>query len=123
LPPLAADAMPASRALVVHVDIAPALREALPADAAVFVLAREPGGAPMPVAAKRIALSDLPATVTLSDADSPMPTRKLSQLPRVEVLARASRGGTANVQAGDLESKVLETASSGRVDLLIDSTR
>lgn len=123
LPALAADEAPTAAALLVKLDIAPALREGLPADAAVFVLAREPGGMPMPVAAKRIALSDLPATVRLSDADSPMPTRRLSQLPRVEVLARVSRSGVANAQAGDLESKAVETASSGAVELTIDHAR
>ncbi|HEY4583961.1 MAG TPA: cytochrome C biogenesis protein, partial [Lysobacter sp.] len=123
LPALPADAVPAAPALVVKLDIVPELRTGLPADAAVFVLAREPGGTPMPVAARRLALSDLPATVALSDGDSPMPTRKLSQLARVEVLARVSRTGAANAQPGDLESKAIESASRGEVALTIDHAR
>ena len=43
--------------------------------------------------------------------------------PRVEVLARVSRTGVANAQAGDLESKPVETASSGEVELMIDHAR
>ncbi|WP_238382791.1 tetratricopeptide repeat protein [Cognatilysobacter segetis] len=121
LPPL--PAAPAARMLSVVVDIDPALRRTLPADAAVFVIAREPGGAPMPVAAKRITLADLPATLTLSDADSPMPTRRLSQLAKVEVLARVSRSGTANATPGDLESAAQVVASDGRAKLAIDHAR
>jgi cytochrome c-type biogenesis protein CcmH len=123
LPPLPADAAPAARVLTVDVDIAPALRTGLPDDAAVFVLAREPGGPPMPVAAKRLRLSDLPATITLGDADSPMPTRRLSQLQDVEVLARVSRGGTANAAAGDPESEARLVKSDGRVKVTIDHAR
>jgi cytochrome c-type biogenesis protein CcmH len=123
LAPLPADAIPAARALTIDVDIAPALRRALPADAAVFVIAREPGGMPMPVAAKRLALGDLPTRVTLTDADSPMPTRRLSQLARVEVLARVSRAGVANAAAGDPESATRVVASDGNITLTIDHAR
>jgi cytochrome c-type biogenesis protein CcmH len=123
LAPLPADAVPAARALTIEVDVAPALRQGLPADAAVFVLAREPGGMPMPVAAKRLRLADLPAKVTLTDADSPMPTRRLSQLPKVEVLARISRTGVANAAPGDPESPARVVESNGRAALTIDHVR
>lgn len=120
LPPLPDSALPKARVLTVRVDIAPALRSGLPADAAVFVLAREPGGMPMPVAAKRLTLGDLPTTVTLSDADSPMPTRRLWQLPKVEVVARVSRSGVANAQAGDLESAPAQVASDAKTTVTIN---
>ncbi|WP_407909539.1 tetratricopeptide repeat protein [Lysobacter claricitrinus] len=123
LPPLPESAIPKARTLTVRVDIAPALRQGLPSDAAVFVLAREPGGMPMPVAAKRLALADLPATVVLSDADSPMPTRRLSQLPQVEIVARVSRTGVANAQTGDLESPAMQVASDAKTALTIDHAR
>ena len=123
LPPLPADAASVERGLMVSVDIDPALRRTLPPSAAVFVLAREPGGAPMPVAARRIALSSLPARVRLSDGDSPMPTRRLSQLTQVEVLARASATGVANAQPGDLESEPVVSDVDGGVQLLIDRVR
>lgn len=75
-----------------------------PQGAALFVLARAPGGPPMPVAVRRYPLQALPATVTLGDADSPMPTQPLSAHARVEVMARLSRDGTAAHGEGDLES-------------------
>ena len=79
-------------------------RVRLRGDATVFVIARVPGGPPMPVAAQKHSLQDLPLNVTLSDADSPMPTQRLSQLKEVELIARISESGNAMRQEGDLDS-------------------
>lgn len=107
LPPLPEDAdAPAKSALVVKVVLDPdfAARVRLRGDASVFVIARAPGGPPMPVAVEKHPLSALPLTVTLDDADGPMPTAKLSALQEVEVIARISDSGNAMRQDGDLES-------------------
>ncbi|MFC6841531.1 tetratricopeptide repeat protein [Xanthomonas theicola] len=103
----AAQAAPASAtALTVTVALDPQLaaRARLRGNARVFVIARVPGGPPMPVAVQQHPLQSLPLRVTLSDADSPMPTQKLSQLKQVQVLARLSDSGNAMRQEGDLES-------------------
>ncbi len=94
LPALPADAG-AKPILDITLDATPALRKRFAGDATVYVLAREPGGAPMPVAVQKHVLSELPLHVALSDADSPMPTRRLSSLQQVEVLARISASGDA----------------------------
>ena len=111
LAPLPATATPgaapaAANALTVKVSLDPdfAERVRLRGDATVFVIARVPGGPPMPVAVERHALQDLPLAVVLDDGDSPMPTQKLSALQEVEVLARVSGSGTANRGEGDLET-------------------
>jgi len=95
-----------SGTLTVAVSLDPdfAARVRLRGDASVFVIARVPGGPPMPVAVQKHALQSLPLRVTLSDSDSPMPTQKLSQLKQVQVLARLSNSGNAMRQEGDLES-------------------
>ena len=100
--PAAADA----GALQVKVELAPgfAARVRLDGNAQVFLIARQPGGPPMPVAAERHAVAELPFTTTLDDADSPMPTMKLSQLREVELVARLSASGDAMKQDGDIES-------------------
>ncbi len=93
--------------LIVEVVLDPsfAARVRLRGDVTVFVIARAPGGPPMPVAVEKHTIADLPLTVTLDDADGPMPTAKLSALKDVEVIARISESGNAMRQDGDLESK------------------
>ncbi|HVJ39037.1 MAG TPA: tetratricopeptide repeat protein [Stenotrophomonas sp.] len=95
---------PAAGGLRVEVTLDPAVRARLPAEATVFVIARIPGGPPMPVAVEKHRLPELPLQVQLDDADSPMPTARLSALQEVEVLARISRSGNAMRQEGDIES-------------------
>lgn len=121
LPPLPEEAPPAR--VVVRVDIDPALRGRLPPATPVFVLARAPGGPPMPIAVERIRLADLPTQVELTDADSPMPTQRLSSLKRVEVLARASASGQANAGPGDLESQPAPVDVGTSTDLRISRIR
>lgn len=90
--------------LEIVVEIAPSLRDQLREGDVLFVMARQRGGPPMPVAAKRLAARNFPLSLTLGDADSLMPTLKLSQVRDVELLARVSRGGSAERAKGDLES-------------------
>ncbi len=92
-------------AITVQVTLAPALQARVAAGKdTLFVIARVPGGPPMPVAVERHPAQAAPLTVTLDDADSPMPTQKLSALGEVEVFARLSASGTAMRQEGDVES-------------------
>ena len=116
-----AAATPHALAVKVSLDPAFAERVRLRGDATVFVIARVPGGPPMPVAVERHALQDLPLQVLLDDADSPMPTQKLSSLQEVEVLARVSASGSANRGEGDLESEPVRVTlpAAQPVDLVI----
>jgi cytochrome c-type biogenesis protein CcmH len=110
LPPLPAaartNAQPgAGHALTVKVSLDPAFASRARADASVFVIARRPGGPPMPVAVEKHGLRELPLTATLDDGDGPMPMQKLSALQEVEVFARLSASGNAMRQDGDIESR------------------
>jgi cytochrome c-type biogenesis protein CcmH len=93
--------------LRVQVALAPDLasRIRLRGDASVFVIARMPGGPPMPIAVEKHSVQELPFEATLDDGDSPMPTQKLSSQREVEVVARLSASGEAMPQAGDFESQ------------------
>lgn len=75
-----------------------------PSAGTLFVFARAPGGARMPVAIARIAQPRFPATFRLDDASAMIPTRTLSHFKEVEVVARLSAGGGADPRPGDLES-------------------
>ena len=116
-----ASASASANALTVNVALDPALAGTLPADAIVFVMARAVEGPPMPVAAERHTVRDLPLVVHLDDADSPMPTLKLSEMQQVMVQARVSASGSANRGAGDLESAPVRVTlpASGPIDLVI----
>jgi cytochrome c-type biogenesis protein CcmH len=82
-----------------------------------FVYAKAASGPPMPLAAKRLKASDLPAQVTLSDSDAMMPQMAMSQFDRIIVGARISKSGNPVGQAGDLyqESQPLEHKTFGGV--------
>lgn len=107
LPPPAAGAAATGTGaalLRVRVDIAPELKSRLSGDETLFVFARQAGGPPMPVAAKRVPATAFPLVLELGDGDSPMPTLKLSQVPKVELGARVSRAGDVMAKPGDLEA-------------------
>lgn len=89
--------------LTVQVQLAPALRDKLKPGAALFVYARAEQGPPMPLAVARLDASQLPATVTLTDAMAMAPQFKLSSADKVFVGARISASGQATAQTGDLE--------------------
>lgn len=96
----------ATNALTVNVSLDPdfASRVRVDANASIFIIARIPGGPPMPVAVEKRSVRELPLTATLDDSDGPMPTQKLSALKEVEVIARLSASGNAMRQERDLES-------------------
>ncbi|RZA37379.1 MAG: cytochrome C biogenesis protein [Lysobacteraceae bacterium] len=128
LPPLpvastAATTPASTNAVTVIVALDPdfAARVRLRGDTTVFVIARVPGGPPMPVAVEKHALQDLPLTLVLDDGDSPMPTQKLSALKEVEVLARLSASGDPMRQEGDVDSAAVRIAlpASQPVELVI----
>ncbi|NUS37405.1 MAG: cytochrome C biogenesis protein [Lysobacter sp.] len=126
MPPLPASAAPANAAsLAVQVRLDPKLAARVGPDASVFVIARMPGGPPMPIAVERHAARELPFTATLDDGDSPMPTGKLSAQREVELVARVSQAGDAMPQAGDLESAPVRVAlpASKPATLAIDHVR
>ncbi|MFC5577758.1 tetratricopeptide repeat protein [Lysobacter niabensis] len=113
---------PTDALLRVAVDLAPELKSKLGADDVLFVIARQTGGPPMPVAVKRLSVGTFPVTVELGDGDSPMPTMKLSQAGTVEILARISHEGDASRATGDLESapQPAQPKTSARYNLRID---
>lgn len=101
-------ATPGAAAPSVGLDIEVTLDPAgktLAAGTQVFVIARMPGGPPMPVAVEKHPATALPLRIRLDDGDSPMPTATLSSLKEVEVFARLSASGTASRQEGDVDSK------------------
>ncbi|MDR0279045.1 MAG: c-type cytochrome biogenesis protein CcmI [Paucimonas sp.] len=79
--------------LTVRVELAADLKDKVKPDDIVFIFARAASGPPMPLAAKRVTVAQLPIEVELSDSDAMMPNMKLSSFPEVQLMARISRAG------------------------------
>ncbi len=90
------------RSLTLKVELNNSLQQLVKPGDLVFVYAKAASGPPMPLAVKRLTVSDLPAEVTLSDADAMMPQMKLSAFDLVVVGARISKTGNPVAQPGDL---------------------
>src|SRR5690606_12407551 len=76
--------------------ISVALAAGVTADPAtpVFVYVREWQGPPMPVAARRLRVAELPAEIAFAADSGLSPDRPLASIDRFEVVARLSRSGT-----------------------------
>jgi cytochrome c-type biogenesis protein CcmH len=112
------------RSIRVSVSIAPEIQKQLSAPVALFVLARDPNAGGPPLAVQRHSSSELPLTINLSERDAMMPTRTIASVPKVQVVARLSRGGTPQDQSGDFfgEATYEFATGAGTLNIIIDRT-
>ncbi|MEL0586245.1 MAG: c-type cytochrome biogenesis protein CcmI [Candidatus Thiodiazotropha sp. (ex. Lucinoma kazani)] len=112
-----------SKSLQVEISLSPELQaKAKPGDL-VFVYAKALSGPPMPLAAVRKKVSDLPLSIKLDDSMAMMPQMKLSGFPEVVVGARISLSGNPSAQSGDLEGEIkpVSPGQSETVRVVINS--
>lgn len=122
----AAVAAPATgKTLTVTIALAPALAAQVADGAVLYVFARPADGVGPPVAVQRLPAHGFPLTIVLSDADSLMPTQKLSAQDAVQVVARVSRTGDAIAASGDFAAtaQVIELGADAKIALLIDQVQ
>jgi cytochrome c-type biogenesis protein CcmH len=110
---------PVSASIDIQVSLAPELQKSASPDDTVFIYAKALSGPQMPLAIVRKQVSELPLTVSLTDAMAMTPTTardggsvaigrepmrpmKLSNFEQVKLLARVSKSGDAMQQPGDL---------------------
>ncbi len=88
----------------------------------VFIYAKALEGPPMPLAAARKQVRDLPLTIELDDGMAMMPQFKLSNFPEVVVGARISLSGNPIAQPGDPEGEVkpVTPGQTGTVKVVIN---
>lgn len=104
----------------VTVSVAPALASRATAGATLFVFVRAPARPGPPLAVKRLPAS-LPATVTLTAADSMVPGLAFADGEAVEVSAKISADGSATPKAGDPIGSISHTVGKGgTLALVID---
>jgi cytochrome c-type biogenesis protein CcmH len=109
----------AATAIRLHVTLSPALAPKVPANAALFVFVRAPGGGP-PLAARR-GSANFPQDLELSAADAPVAGRSVQAGQSVSVVARVSASGSPLPQSGDLYGEIQAVAGkAGTRALQID---
>ena len=91
-----------------RVELERALLGQVKPDDTVFIFARLPGER-MPLAMLRRKAAELPLAFRLDDNAAMSPSAKLSDAKEVEIVARVSRSGRAQPQAGDLEGSSART--------------
>jgi cytochrome c-type biogenesis protein CcmH len=107
--------------VIAEVSVSAAAVESLPAEATVFVIARDPAQPSPPIAVTRRMLSELPGVVELGDGDSMIPGRTLSAFAEFEIVARVSVSGQPIAQSGDWYALALvKPAENDRIALSID---
>jgi len=106
----------------VRVILSPELQSRAQPDDSLFIYARALQGPPMPLAAARMKVEDLPLEVTLDDSGAMTPQMKISNFDQVVVGARVSRSGNAITASGDLKGEVspVKVGADGVVEILID---
>ena len=94
-----------------EIQLSVSLSQAIPEslkNATVFLFAKEVGGSPRPIAARRLSVNELPLTVTLSNNDSLMGGQLHPGL-RVEIMARLTVGDAAGSQGDWIGGPVVLT--------------
>ena len=118
--PMGGDFAHKGRTINITVKVDPALAGKLKPGTPLFVSAREPGIPGPPIAAVRLTSDDLPASVTLSDANSMIAGRDLSSVNDVEIVARVALGGTVAMSSGDLlGSAVQKKGGDDKLEVVI----
>lgn len=109
--------------VVANVSLSDEARAALPNDASIFIIARDPAQPAPPIAVTRRRLAELPFAVELGDRDSMMPGRNLSAFEEFEMIARVSVSGAPGAQPGDwFASLIVRPADNNQVVLIISET-
>jgi len=110
-------------AIKAWVSLDAAMKGSVSADDVVFVMAKAKAGPPMPLAAQRFTVSDLPLEVTLDDSTAMMPQMKLSGYEQVVVSARVSKSGQPMASPGDISSEAIDVSLSGTVGVNLSLDR
>jgi cytochrome c-type biogenesis protein CcmH len=85
-----------------RVDVDPRIASRIAPSDTVFIFARDPSGARMPLAAMKITASELPKAFALTDAMAMSPDARISGAKQVVVEVRVSKSGQVAPQPGDL---------------------
>ena len=93
-----------------------------PANATLFIFIHPAGAAGMPLAVKRLAPQGFPMSLTFTDADLLQPGGSLQAFELLDISARISMNGIANIASGDIQANrvTVNTKNISAIDLHLD---
>lgn len=106
--------------ITVTVSLGEKYKKSLDKNTTVFILAQAIKGPPMPLAAVKKRVADLPITITLDDSMAMMPSHKISKYQQVRIIARVSKSGSARAQPGDIQGLQEPVDSNANIKLVIN---
>lgn len=109
-----------AQGITVTVDLSEAFKAQANPQQTVFIYAKAMAGPPMPLAAARKTVADLPITLVLDDSMAMMPQMKLSGFADVKVGARISQSGQPVASSGDLYAELPNVKAGQKIQLTID---
>jgi cytochrome c-type biogenesis protein CcmH len=116
--PIAEKAVAAGgKSIKVEISLSPDIQDKAKPDDLLFIYAKAMSGPPMPLAAVRKKVSDLPISISLDDSMAMTPQMKLSKFSEVVVGARISLSGRPTAQSGDLEGEI-SAVSPGQSEIV-----
>lgn len=104
----------------VNISLSDILKDKASPDDLVFIYAKAMTGPPMPLAAVRKQVKDLPFDVLLNDDMAMMPSLKLSSFKDVIVGARISKTGQPIANNGDLFAEKTEIKAGDSISIVIN---
>ncbi len=110
-----------TKGVTVMISLSDELKAKAKPEDTVFIYAKAMAGPPMPLAAQRKQVKDLPLTIVLDDSTAMMPQMKLSNFAEVKVGARVSFTGQPTAQPGDLFTEKASVKAGETIKLVIDS--
>ena len=111
------------KSITVSVSLSDAFKDKVTPTDVVFVYAKAMSGPPMPLAAAKIQVKDLPVEIILNDSMAMMPSMKLSAYSEVVIGARVSKSGQPVSKAGDLYAEKRSVQIMSKVDLIINEVK
>ena len=113
---------PGNASISGSVTISDKIKGSLSPNDTVFIFARPTEGPRMPLALRRMTVSQLPSDFTLDDSMAMTPSAKLSGAKQVVIGARITKTGSATPQPGDYEGLTQPVAvGSKNIKLVIDT--
>ena len=109
--------------LEVLVDVSDQVKQKFEASDIVFVYAKAKQGPRMPLAAKRITLAELPATIVLDDSMAMVEGMNMSAFDELVISARVTKTGSAIAQSGDYigQMDVTDKSAGTKLNIVIDT--